>query len=206
MKTFNYALYSKTLLKDKKLAPIIKKVGPCDIEIPQRVGLFPRLARTIAYQQLTGKAAATIWSRVLDFLKTNNQKLSPEMLENITVTQLRSCGLSQAKALALLDLSLKCMNKELPTMGKLRKMNNEDVITALTSVRGIGPWSAQMFLIFTLGREDVVAAGDLGLRKGFSLIHKKKELVTEEEFIKGTQKWSPYRSIASWYLWRALEL
>ncbi len=206
MSTFDYKEYSKVLLKDKKLAKVINTVGPCPLEVPKKVSLFTRLARTIAYQQLTGKAAATIWGRVLVGLNVSERSLKPERLTGVSVEKLRSFGLSNAKAKSILDLSEKCLDGTLPLMSKLRKMTDSEVIESLTQVKGIGPWTAEMFLMFTLGREDVLSVGDLGLRKGATLIYKKKELIEADEFIKMANKWRPYRSVASWYLWRALEI
>ena len=121
------------------------------------------------------------------------------------VEDLRTAGLSQAKSLAILDLAKKSLDGTLPPVNKLKKMSDEEVIKALTQVRGIGPWSAEMFMMFTLGRADIISLGDLGLKKGFGLLYKKNQMPTDEEFIKRSNKWKPYRTVACWYLWRALE-
>ena len=128
------------------------------------------------------------------------------MLLKVRPEKIRTAGLSRAKTVALLDLATKVHNKDLPSIPEIRQLTDQQVIDALTQVKGIGPWSAEMFMIFTLGREDVLSTSDLGLRKGFALLKGLEDLPDPQTFTKGAEKWRPFRSVASWYLWRALEL
>lgn len=189
---------------DKKLARVIEAVGDCWLEVHHMHSCYESLLESIVYQQLTGKAAATIMGRVkaiygdrfpkpIEVLETEDEKL-------------RAAGLSRAKVAAIKDLSEKTQSGLVPDIEHLEKMSDEEIISLLTQVRGIGTWSVQMLLIFRMGRADVLPVNDYGVRKGFSKVYKLADLPKPQEMIKKAEKWSPYRSIASWYMWRVLEL
>jgi DNA-3-methyladenine glycosylase II len=165
---------------------------------------FQALAESIVYQQLTGKAAATILSRV-HALHGGPRKFHPESLLAMPVDQLRTAGLSGAKAAALKDLAAKTLDGTVPTLRALVKLDDDAIVERLTEVRGIGKWSVQMLLMFRLGRPDVLPVDDYGVRKGFQRAFRTKELPTPKEVAKRGERWRPYRSAASWYLWRAAE-
>jgi 3-methyladenine DNA glycosylase/8-oxoguanine DNA glycosylase len=192
---------------DKKLARYIDRIGPCLLEAAGRE-TYPALLRSIVYQQLTGKAAATIHGRVLALFPKKKHPTAADVLALVAKdpAALRSAGLSRAKSAALVDLCERVVAKTLPTRRKLQGMSDEDIVEALTVVRGIGPWSAEMLLIFNLGRPDVFPVTDYGIRKGYALLHGLEELPSPKELMALGEKWRPFRSVASWYLWRITDL
>jgi DNA-3-methyladenine glycosylase II len=165
---------------------------------------FESLARNIIYQQLHGNAAGAIHQRVRD-LFGNPRRLKPQDILNATEEQLRSAGLSQAKTIALKDLAAKTLDGTVPTLARLRRMEDEEIIERLTAVRGIGRWTVEMLLIFRLGRPDVLPVGDFAVRKGFATVYGLKEQPKPKELLNYGERWRPFRSVASWYLWRASE-
>ncbi len=167
--------------------------------------LFQVLVRSIVYQQLTGKAAATILGRVVGLFAPKRFPTAGDLLE-ISSDRLRSAGLSTAKTAALKDLAARTLDGTVPSLARVRLMDDEEIIERLTKVRGIGRWTVEMFLIFKLGRPDVLPLGDLGVRKGFALTLGKRKLPEPAAMARRAERWRPYRSVASWYLWRALEL
>ena len=187
---------------DPKLAKIIDAVGPYAIKKQTTKTTFEALARSIVYQQLSGKAAATIFGRLVDAL---GGTLTPEAIANASDKTLRAAGLSGSKAKSLRDLADKTMSGSIPTLARLHKMENEAIIEALTQVRGIGRWSVEMLLMFRLERGDVLPVSDYGIRKGFMRVYGKSELPTHEELAEHGERWAPHRTVASWYLWRALD-
>ncbi len=189
---------------DPTLAKLIDRVGPYRLEVEATSNLFAALARTICYQQLTGKAAATIFGRVRELFPAG--RLSPERLLELPDSALRGAGLSGSKLLALRDLARRSAAGELPTLAEARRLPNEEVIERLTVVRGIGRWSVEMLLMFRLGRPDVLPLDDYGIKKGYAVAFKKSELPSSKELESRGLRWRPYRSVASWYLWRAAEL
>lgn len=190
----------KFLLKDKYIKPLIKKWGHCTIKKSPKSEYFKDLLEAITNQQLSGKAASTIFGRVRDLC---GGKISPEAILNLTEDQLRSAGLSFAKIGYLKDLAEKTKRGEL-TIQLLDKLPDDEVITKLVAVKGIGRWTAEMFLMFSLARPDVFPVDDLGIRKGFEKITGRK--FDKEKSAKFALKyWSPHRTVASWYLWRSLE-
>jgi DNA-3-methyladenine glycosylase II len=160
--------HRKLAASDKKLARIIERVGPCSLVFPKSADPYPSLLRSIAYQQLTGKAAATIYARVLALFGEKVPK--PELLLAMPDQKLREAGLSFSKIAAMKDLAQKKQEGQIPGARKVLTMSDEELIAELTRVRGIGPWTVQMFLIFTLGRRDVLPASDYGVRKGFAQV------------------------------------
>jgi methylated-DNA-[protein]-cysteine S-methyltransferase len=192
---------------DRSLARVIDKVGPYRGRPAGLTGTpFQSLLESITYQQLTGKAAATILARVVALFAPRRFP-QPQDLLDMPEQKLRSAGLSRAKMLALKDLAAKTLEGVVPaTVESLESMSDQEIVERLTAVRGIGPWTVEMMLIFRLARPDVLPATDYGVRKGFALLRKKKELPSPAELLAYGERWRPYRSVASWYLWRVLEL
>jgi len=203
---FDVELALAHLQRDKPLARLIETVGPFRMQIDATQNLFIALARSIVYQQLHGKAAATIFGRFSALLVGTESQLMAQEVLRLSDEQLRSVGLSRNKSLALRDLAEKIASDRLLRFEALHAMDNEAIIASLTQVRGIGRWTVEMLLMFRLGRPDVLPLDDLGIRKGYSYVYKKKELPTREELQKRGTRWQPYRTVASWYLWRAAEL
>jgi methylated-DNA-[protein]-cysteine S-methyltransferase len=190
---------------DPVLARLIDKVGPFRMELQLIPSVFGALAQAIVYQQLTGKAAATIFARLCGLFRNTADGLTPEQILRARDERLRSAGLSRSKVLSLQDLASKAKSGELPTLAEVRRLDDESIIERLTSVRGIGRWTAEMLLIFRLGRPDVLPLDDYGVRKGFGVAFRKKELPSKKDVAKRGERWRPYRSVATWYLWRALD-
>lgn len=189
---------------DPLLAAVIARAGPFTVEAAKRVRPFDALARSITYQQLTGKAAATILARVRA-LYPGRRVLNPALVLATDDAIFRAAGLSGNKTLALKDLAAKTLDGTVPTAAALARMSDEEIIARLTSVRGIGQWTVEMLLIFSLGRLDVLPATDYGVRKGFALTYGLAALPQPKDLLEFGERWRPYRSIASWYMWRALE-
>lgn len=190
---------------DPELGKLIKRVGPFRIERQGAKSTFAALAKAIVYQQLTGRAAATIFARVVA-LFPKQKALRARDVASASEETLRSAGLSRAKAAALLDLAEKTLDGSVPTLRALEAMDDAAIVERLTKVRGIGPWTVEMLLMFQLGRPDVLPLGDYGVRKGFSLVFGHDEVAPPKVLAAHGERWRPHRSIASWYLWRALEL
>jgi DNA-3-methyladenine glycosylase II len=165
---------------------------------------FDALAESIAYQQLSGKAAATIFGRVRA-LYPKRKWLDPEQLLATSDETLRAAGLSRAKTAALKDLAAKTIDGTVPSGRVLIRMTDDEIITRLTTVRGIGRWTVEMLLLFDLGRLDVWPVDDYGVRKGFAKTFGRRKLPTPKQLMKFGEKWRPYRSVAAWYFWRALD-
>ena len=190
---------------DKVLGRLIKKVGPCTLEPQRRRPPFQALVRSVAYQQLNGKAAETILGRALA-LFPGKRFPTPEDLIAMPDEKLRGAGLSRNKTAAIKDIAAKTMAGVVPDLRGILKLSNEAILERLTKVRGVGPWTVEMLLMFTLGREDVLPATDFGVRKGFALTYGLKELPTPKELLAHGERWRPHRTTASWYLWRAVDL
>jgi DNA-3-methyladenine glycosylase II len=203
---------------DPKLGRLIERAGPFTLRVSSGLSPFEALVESIIYQQLHGKAAATIHQRLLDsFREISGQggHPSPQDLLDCPNEQLRAAGLSHNKMLALRDLAAKTIDGTVPTLAAIRRMSDEEIIEHLTQVRGIGRWTVEMLLIFRLGRPDIFPVTDYGVRKGFALTFqglkptKKVEpsdLPDAETMHRRGKKWAPWRSIAAWYLWRACDL
>ena len=190
---------------DNTLARLIKKVGPCRL-VPERQRTpFQALVRSVAHQQLNGTAAATILGRVLA-LYPRRKFPTPEELLATPDEKLRGAGLSRAKTAAVKDLADKTLAGVVPSARAIAKLSNEEILERITTVRGVGPWTVEMLLMFTLGREDVLPATDYGVRKGFAFAYGWKELPSPKELLAHGEKWRPHRTTASWYLWRAVDL
>jgi DNA-3-methyladenine glycosylase II len=190
---------------DKRLGVLIKRVGPCNLKPRKRRSPFESLVQSVAYQQLNGTAAATILGRV-KALYPNKRFPTPEDLLATPDEKLRDAGLSRAKTAAIKDIAKKTIEGLVPTSRAISKMTNAEIIERLTTVRGVGPWTVEMLLIFTLGRTDVLPVTDYGVRKGFAMTYGWKELPSPKELLEEGEKWKPHRTTAAWYFWRALEL
>ena len=191
---------------DPRLAKIIDLVGPPRLEIQHTSSVFVALARAIVYQQLSGKAAATIFRRVCELLPRGERDLTAARVMALSESALRGAGLSNNKYLALRDLARRSLDGEIPSLARLRRLDDEAVIETLTPVRGIGRWTVEMMLIFRLGRPDVMAVDDLGLRQGHAAIMGRGGETDRQKLMRYAERWRPYRSVASWYLWRAADL
>lgn len=229
--------------RDKKLAKIIEQAGPCLLKLEEMHSPFASLAEAIIYQQLSGKAAATISQRVKNlFLEDGLKEMTAQQRtvavprhrtkaetkpkggkstkETTTISAattfpqpyrfletpdelLRSAGLSRAKTAAIKDLSLKATQGHVPTLEEMHTLTNEELVERLSAIRGIGKWTVEMLLIFRLGRLDILPATDYGVRKGFAYTYKTGDLPTPSAIIEYGKRWQPYRTVASWYLWRA---
>ncbi len=190
---------------DARLSRLIATVGPFRMELKTTSSVFVALAEAIVYQQLNGKAAATIFGRVCALFPRAKAGPSPRQILRASDDKLRSAGLSRSKLLSIRDLAARVERGELPTLEEAERLDDETLIERLTEVRGIGRWTAEMFLMFRLGRPDVLPADDYGVRKGFATVYRKAELPTRPQLEKHGDRWRPYRSVASWYLWRAAE-
>lgn len=188
---------------------LIDGVGACGLRIRPAGSTFAALAESITHQQLTGRAAVTIHGRLCALFDQPEAGPVAEVLLNMDDATLRGCGLSGAKVLALRDLAARSVAGEVPTLAQLRRMDDDQVIRRLTVVRGIGRWTVEMLLIFRLGRPDVLAVDDYGLQKGFRAAvgsgSGRGGLPTPAELGSWGERWQPFRSVASWYLWRAAE-
>lgn len=191
---------------DAKLALLIDKVGECRFEVRSNLSIYESLLRSIMYQQLAGSAAAAILKRLQALFHDGDRYPTPEQILGASEEVLRSAGLSRNKMLALKDLSQKTVEGLVPTRAEARKLSDGELIERLTAIRGIGVWTVEMLLIFGLGRADVLPVTDYGVRKGFQRTFKTRELPTAKQLLRRGEKWRPYRSIASWYLWRAAEM
>jgi len=188
---------------DPKLAALIARVGPCRLQVEGLASPFAALVEAIVYQQLTGKAAQTIHGWLVGLFP--QRRVSPQRLLATHHRRLRSAGLSRAKVLALKDLAAKTLEKVVPPLRILRAMPDEEIIARLTAVRGVGRWTAEMLLIFRLGRPDVWPATDYGVRKGYARVFSRGRLPSPKLLDQRGERWRPYRTVAAWYLWRAAE-
>ena len=189
---------------DETMARLIKLVGPFALQLRHLHNPFEALARNIVYQQLHGNAAAAIHARVLAL--GGRKRLRPRDILDASDESLRGAGLSAAKTAALRDLAAKTLDGTVPTLSRLRRMPDEEIVERLTQARGIGRWTVEMLLIFRLGRPDVLPVGDFAVRKGFMLAYGLGESPKPKELEQYGERWRPFRSVASWYLWRASEM
>jgi len=197
---------------DLKLAGLIRRAGPFTLRLAPAPTPFESLLESILYQQLHGKAAATIHRRVREYFGGDP---TPQLLLDTPDEPLRAAGVSGNKIKALRDLAAKILDGTVPTHAAIKKMSDAEIIEHLTQVRGIGPWTVEMLLIFRMGRPDVFPVTDYGVRKGFALTFQRltktraleaADLPKPEVLLKRGKRWAPFRSVASWYLWRACDL
>jgi DNA-3-methyladenine glycosylase II len=187
---------------DPQLAAVIKKYGPCSLTTHS--DHYAELVSSIVGQQLSTKAGNTIWRRVLDVF--DGKMPTPEQLIKVDTERLRACGVSYAKVGYMKDLATHIIDGRL-NMPHISKLPNDEIIRELTAVKGIGQWSAHMFMIFSLGRLDILPVGDLGVRKGAMMLYGLKDLPNGKtlEKLAFDNSWSPYESVAAWYLWQSLD-
>jgi len=190
---------------DKILAQVIRKVGPCRLVPKKRRSPFEALVQSVTHQQLNGTAAQTILRRVIA-LYPHRRFPQPEDLLATPDEQLRGAGLSRAKTASLKDIAAKTVEGVVPTARLIAKMSDAEIIERLTVVRGVGPWTVEMLLMFTLGRPDVLPVTDYGVRCGFARVYRRQELPTPRELLEHGERWRPHRTTAAWYLWRALDM
>jgi 3-methyladenine DNA glycosylase/8-oxoguanine DNA glycosylase len=190
---------------DRRLARLIERVGPCRLRVDKTRSPFQTLVQAVAHQQLTGKAAKTILGRLIA-LHPGRDFPTPEDLLAAPEEKLRGVGFSRAKVAALKDIAAKTLDGVVPDPKALAKLPDAEIIERLTAIRGVGQWTVEMMLIFKLGRLDVLPVHDYGVKKGFAKTYRKKDLPKPAELLEHGERWRPYRSVASWYLWRALEL
>lgn len=203
--TYDTSKAIRTLTKsDSKLGRLIKYVGPFTVEPPKRLNPFEALLRSIIYQQLSGKAAGTIHKRVCALF--SGRSIKPDQMIATPDDALRGAGMSWAKVAAAKDLAQKTLEGVVPTGAQLRRMSDDDIVEKLTQVRGIGEWTVHMVLMFQLGRPDVLPTKDLGVRKGYMLTYGLDEMPAEKEMVAYCECWRPFRSVGSWYMWRAVDL
>jgi DNA-3-methyladenine glycosylase II len=189
---------------DPDLAAVIRAAGTCGLAPRLRHSPFEEILESIVYQQLSGQAAATIYRRVRGLFPPR-RVLAPQALLDMPDERLRGAGLSRAKLAAARDLAAKTLEGVVPTAAALRRMPDEEIIERLTAVRGVGTWTVQMLLIFRLGRPDVLPIHDLGIQKGFQLTYRTRQWPKPARIERHGEKWRPFRSVASWYLWRATD-
>lgn len=188
------------MFKDKILNDLIKKYGPPPKRADRSEFLYEELVESIIGQQLSGKAADTIFKRFLALYK-NSKFPRPKELVKTNVEKLRGAGMSYSKAAYIKNVAQAFLDKTIDVK-VLQKMNDEEVVTELTKIKGVGKWTAEMILIFTFRRTDVFSLGDAGLRRAIKSLYKVEK---EAEILKLAEKWKPNRSLACWYLWRSLE-
>jgi DNA-3-methyladenine glycosylase II len=197
---------------DPKLGALIERAGAFTLRLDPLPSPFASLLESILYQQLHGKAAATIHARVRAYFGGDP---APQLLLDTPDEVLRTAGVSGNKVRALKDLAARTLDGTVPTHAAIRKMTDAEIVERLTQVRGIGPWTVEMLLIFRMGRPDVLPVTDYGVRKGFALTFQRipktrpleaADLPRPEVLLKRGKRWAPFRSVASWYLWRACDL
>ncbi len=189
---------------DKTMGKLIKRIGPMGLKPKKGKSPYQSLVEAVVYQQLTGKAAATILGRVLEIFP-DSKFPSPEEIIRTKDERFRAAGLSGAKTAAIKDIAAKKLEGIIPENRQITKLSDQEIIERLTSIRGVGPWTVEMMLIFKLGRPDILPTTDYGIRKGFALAYGRKELPTPKELLAYGERWRPYRTTAAWYLWRATD-
>ncbi|MFO1461640.1 MAG: DNA-3-methyladenine glycosylase [Verrucomicrobiota bacterium] len=189
---------------DPVLRGIIRSAGPCTLSPKPRTP-FEALVTAVAHQQLNGTAAETILKRFKSAIPRRRFP-TPDDVDRLSDETIRAAGFSRAKLAAIRDLASRARSGALPSRKRLGGMEDEDVIACLTECRGVGRWTAEMFLMFTLGRPDVLPLDDFGIRNGYRLAYGLPEMPTSKELGSFGERWRPFRTTASWYLWRAVDL
>ncbi|MBL09344.1 MAG: DNA-3-methyladenine glycosylase [Acidiferrobacteraceae bacterium] len=189
---------------DPGLGRCINKVGQCQLTVRRNRSVFEYLVRSIVYQQLTGKSALAIYIRLLDNFP--HHRVRPEQLLSLNLQQFQSAGLSKSKIKALQHLAKASLGGGVPSISKLHCMHDDEIIEKLSSIWGIGRWTVEMLLIFHLGRPDVLPVNDLGILRGYQKLRGYSELPPSDRLMRAGKRWRPYRTVASWYLWRSLDI
>jgi 3-methyladenine DNA glycosylase/8-oxoguanine DNA glycosylase len=190
--------------RDPRLAELIATTRPFALDADGPRSPYEALLRAIAYQSISGKAAATIYARVRA-LSASDGPPAPEEMLKLRVPALRRAGLSAAKVLAMKDLARNAIAGVVPTLAEAEALGDDELIARLVSVRGVGAWTVEMFLMFRLGRPDVLPVHDLGVKKGWAVTYGKTHMPAPRELLAFGERWRPYRTVASWYMWRAFE-
>ena len=185
---------------DERLGECIDRIGALQIPAPEAREPYVALLETIAHQQLAGAAARSIWARVIGLFKDG--VLCPRRLADMPEEHLRSAGLSRSKALAMRDICARVNAGKIPDSVQIKQMSDEDIYARLMEIRGVGSWTVDMLMMFTLCRPDIMPVTDYGVRKGFQVLYRKRKLPTPKQLEKFSEKWRPYRSVAALYLWR----
>ncbi|HKW89651.1 MAG TPA: hypothetical protein VJN21_12950 [Candidatus Acidoferrales bacterium] len=203
---FDHKLAIEQLSKsDARLARLIAKSVEFKLEIEEAQSPYEALLEAIVYQSISGRAAETIFARVKE-LSANGRCPTPDEILRMDKRKLRKAGLSRAKIAAVRDLAQKTMEGTVPTLEQAQVMSDQELVERLDSVRGVGAWTVEMFLIFRLGRPDVLPIHDYGVQKGFALTYGKKEIPKPRELAEFGERWRPFRTVAAWYMWRAVQL
>lgn len=189
---------------DPVMRRLIEEVGPCSLKPKARRSPFESLVRAIAYQQLHDKAAESILKRFLA-LFPGRRFPHPQDLLAMKVSSIRTAGFSRPKIMALRDLAAKTLSGAVPTGRMVKSLDDQAIVERLIEVRGIGRWTAEMLLIFQLGRPDVLPVDDFGVRNGFRIAYRRRSMPTPKHVLEYGERWRPYRTAASWYLWRAAD-
>jgi len=192
--------------RDEPLARLVERVGPYRLQLKRTPSLFAALAESIVYQQLNGRAAASIHARLCALFPNAHHGPDAALLMRMSDARLLAAGLSNGKLLALRDLARRTLDGELPSLEQAQSMDDEALIERLTQVRGIGRWTVEMLLMFRLGRPDVLPVDDYGVQQGFALTFRSRSGAARSALVRRGERWRPYRSVASWYLWRAVDL
>ena len=187
---------------DPVMKKLIAEVGPCRLAHEPWRSPFQSLVQAVAHQQLNGTAANTILTRFKK-LFPKRRFPEPEDLANVTDEQIRACGFSFSKIAAIRDIAAKTLDGTIPSSRQIEKLNDEEIIKRLTEARGVGRWTVEMLLIFQLGRKDVLPVDDFGVRTGFRLAYKKREMPKPKALLAFGKKWRPHGTTAAWYLWQA---
>jgi DNA-3-methyladenine glycosylase II len=185
---------------DPRLGDWIDRIGVLQLPSPEAREPYVALLESIAHQQLAGAAARAIWARVIALFEGGI--LCPRRLTDMTEEHLRSAGLSRSKAVAMRDICARVNAGKIPSAVQIKKMSDAEIYTQLMEIRGVGSWTVDMLMLFTLCRPDVMPATDYGVRKGFQVLYRKRKLPTPKQLVKFSEKWRPHRSVAALYLWR----
>ena len=191
------------LNSDPVMSGLIEKIGIIRLR-PRRLPPFQSLAHAIIHQQLNSNAAGTILERFKG-LFPDEEFPTPGQIAKATVDRLRTAGLSRPKAAYIIDLAKRCRAGLIPSVNDCDSLNDQEIIAKLTEIKGIGRWTVEMFLIFNLGRPDVLPVHDLGIRRGFQVAYRKRNMPTPEQLDKHGLRWAPHRTLAARYLWRAAD-
>jgi 3-methyladenine DNA glycosylase/8-oxoguanine DNA glycosylase len=191
------------LSSDPVMSALIERVGPIQMR-PRRLPPFQSLAHAIIHQQLNSTAAGTILARFKGLFPNGDFPTSGQVAQ-ATVERLRTAGLSRPKAAYIIELAKRCAAGLMPSVEDCDSLNDEEIVARLTEIKGIGRWTVEMFLIFDLGRPDVLPVHDLGVQRGFQIAYRKRKMPTPEQLAKHGSRWAPHRTLAARYLWRAAD-
>jgi len=200
----NDAVIAHLSATDPALGSVIALVGPCRLKADKGRSPFQALIQAVAHQQLNGKAAKTILGRFIE-LFPDGKFPTPQQVQDIEISQLTGAGFSRAKASYVKEIARGALAGVVPGRKEIERMADDEIVERLTQIKGIGRWSVEMFLIFGLGRHEVLPIHDYGIQQGFALVYKKRKLPRPEHLLKHGERWRPYRTTAAWYLWRALD-